>query len=127
MSGYNNTHINVNGVMVSMLQALEGLQWLHLSGYYERGEYLWFRMFMTAYMTMENAPLPSSMTFSCPLTGESISYTNLMWSFSEIFQGMLDERANYEVAIINPEEWEDIEITQQELDSLLDDISDLDM
>ena len=113
--------------MVSMLQALEGLQWLYLSGYYERGEYLWFRMFMTAYMTMENAPLPSSMTFSCPLTGESVTYLQLMISFSEIFRGMLEERANYDVAIINPENWEDIEITQEELDSLLNDIDDLDM
>lgn len=124
---YNQTHINVNGVMVSMYQALEGLQWLHLSGYYERGEYLWLRMFMTSYMTMENAPIPSSVTFSCPLTGEEITYLQLMLSFREIFLGMLEERANYDIAMINPEEWEDIVVNQDEYDELIDEIIRTDM
>ena len=50
-----------------------------------------------------------------------------MCSFAEIFQGMFEERAIYEVAMINPDNWEDIEITQDELDSLLGDIDSLDM
>ncbi|AQA27286.1 P3 [Amphibola crenata associated bacilladnavirus 1] len=95
-----NTHMpfSDNGelIQVDMQKALSCLMFFNTLGIYNDATYYGIKLWMDAYMTIGNAPMPSGVLFKSPLGGY-VGFTQLMaeleqeWAAREAFHLTIDE------------------------------------
>ena len=82
---------------INMEFARQGLALAHVEGFYEDADFYGIQMWIDAFMTMENAPMPSATLFKSPVTMEMVGFVMLCFHLERLFVRQEMEREDEEM------------------------------
>jgi len=95
-----------NGVRsVDLSNSLSALAMLNVTGFYNDADYYGIKLWIDAYMRLENAPMPSSVGFKSPCATELVSFPQLC---SDLADEWIMSESECELHGISPEIWNEI-------------------
>ena len=82
---------------INMEYARQGLAFAHVEGFYEDADFYGIQMWIDAFMTMENAPMPSAVLFKSPVSDTMVGFVVLCMHLEGLFMQKEQEREEYEM------------------------------